>query len=71
MTHPTGRNVCAFPHAYVISDGTPPRHRLRLEDFGEVLGPEDQEIERMFSDDVDPVAREPAPVVLRVVGGGL
>ena len=32
---------------------------------------EDQEIERMFSDDVDPAAREPAPVVLRVVGGGL
>ena len=46
----------------IISDGTPPRHRLRIEDLGEVLGAEDQEIERMFSDDVDPAAREPAPV---------
>ena len=63
MTHPTGRNVCAFPQA---CEGKRADHGMMC-DFHRA---EDMEIERMFSDDVDPAAREPAPVVLRVGGGG-
>ena len=63
MTHPAGRNVCAMSQA---CEGKPADHGMMC-DFHRA---EDMEIERMFSDDVDPAAREPAPVVLRVVGGG-
>ena len=53
MTRPTGRNVCAMSEA---CEGKPAYHGLMCAD----CRAEDREIERMFSDDVDPAAREPA-----------
>ena len=57
MTYPNGHDQC-------VECGAPANHRM-------VCPVHEPDYSDVLVDDVDPAAREPAPVVLRVVGGGL